>query len=276
MIFGGIRCAGDQGVLTPHCSDKLPAFKAHFWERPGFDTVRRLSCTADNTWKGRSSSNLETGTPEPNSQSPSFSTKRESTRHREASSSFRAAQILRPGPLNPILRVHPFPDETDPCCRFSLPTLFCGPDASTLETWCGDGYDERCKKICPSAFQGPLKTMIFWLPWKSHSYCHRLSALGWIPALWHSEHWAEITLCRHQVSRSHWLCSNGTVGFSMPLQFWVDCSSALGKIREAVPVHNCHQTWIHSTPRSIKQLTSSSNLKRGSQKDDEEVISETL
>jgi len=41
---------------------------------------------------------------------PSIVTKRESTRHREASSSFRAAQILRQGPLNPILRANPFPE----------------------------------------------------------------------------------------------------------------------------------------------------------------------
>ena len=35
---------------------------------------------------------------------PSIVTKRESTRHREALSSFRAAQILRQAPLNPTLR----------------------------------------------------------------------------------------------------------------------------------------------------------------------------
>ena len=29
-VLGGIRCAGDQGVLTPHCSEKLRAFFAHF------------------------------------------------------------------------------------------------------------------------------------------------------------------------------------------------------------------------------------------------------
>ena len=38
---------------------------------------------------------------------PSSVTRRESSRHREASSSFRAAQILRQGPLDPILRANP-------------------------------------------------------------------------------------------------------------------------------------------------------------------------
>ena len=53
------------------------------------------------------------------------------------------------------------------------------------------------------------------------------------------------------------------------------CSSALGKIREAFLVHNCHLTRMHSTTRGVKQLASSSSLKRGGQKDDEEVFSET-
>ena len=64
-------------------------------------------------------------------------------------------------------------------------------------------------------------------------------------------------------------------GSPIPLQFWDVCSSALGKIREASPAHNCHQTRMHSTTRGVKQLTSSSSLKSGGQKDDEEVFSET-
>ena len=63
---------------------------------------------------------------------PSIVTKRESTRHREASSSFRAAQILRQGPLNPILRANLFPKVTDLACRLPLPALFCGPEAANL------------------------------------------------------------------------------------------------------------------------------------------------
>ena len=34
---------------------------------------------------------------------------------------------------------------------------------------------------------------------ESHSYSRRLPALGWIPSLWHSEHWAEITLRQHHL-----------------------------------------------------------------------------
>ena len=35
------------------------------------------------------------------------------------------------------------------------------------------------------------------------------------------------------------------------------------KIREAFPVPDCLQTWVHSTTRGVKQLTSSSSLKTG-------------
>ena len=63
---------------------------------------------------------------------PSIVTKRESTRHREASSSFRAAQILTQGPLHPLLRANPFTEVTDLFCRLPLPTLFCGPEAANL------------------------------------------------------------------------------------------------------------------------------------------------
>ena len=36
-----------------------------------------------------------------------------------------------------------------------------------------------------------------WLSWESHSYSRRLPVLGCVSALWHSEHWAEITLRQH-------------------------------------------------------------------------------
>ena len=63
---------------------------------------------------------------------PSIATTRESTRHREASSSFRAAQIWRQGLLNPILRANSCPEVTDLCCRLPLPTSLCGPEAANL------------------------------------------------------------------------------------------------------------------------------------------------
>ena len=63
---------------------------------------------------------------------PSIVTRRESTRHREASSSFRAAQTLRQGHLHPLLRANPFPEVTDLFCRLPLPTLVCGPEAANL------------------------------------------------------------------------------------------------------------------------------------------------
>ena len=61
---------------------------------------------------------------------PSIVTKRESTRHRGASSRFRAAQILRHGPLHPHLRANPFPEVTDLFCRLPKLILFCGPEAA--------------------------------------------------------------------------------------------------------------------------------------------------
>ena len=63
---------------------------------------------------------------------PSIATQRESTRHREASSSFQAAQILKQGPLNPILRANPFSEVTDLLCRVPLPTLCFGRGAAKL------------------------------------------------------------------------------------------------------------------------------------------------
>ena len=79
---------------------------------------------------------------------PSIATKRESTRHREASSSFRAAQIFRQGPLDPILRANPFPAITDLLCRL---------EAANIGDLMRLGYDQGCKQIYPSAFQGQLE-----------------------------------------------------------------------------------------------------------------------
>ena len=42
----------------------------------------------------------------------------------------------------------------------------------------------------------------------SHSYSRRLPALGWISSLWHSEHWAEITLRQHHFLAIAMLCFN--------------------------------------------------------------------
>ena len=47
-------------------------------------------------------------------------------------SSFREVQILRQGPLNPILGANPFLTIKYLFCRFPLPTLFCGPEATDL------------------------------------------------------------------------------------------------------------------------------------------------
>ena len=62
----------------------------------------------------------------------SLVTKREPTRHRKASSSSRAAQILRQGPLRSTLRANPFPKVTDLLCPLPSPILFCGPEAANL------------------------------------------------------------------------------------------------------------------------------------------------
>ena len=63
---------------------------------------------------------------------PSIVVKRESTRHRGASNTFRAPQILRQGPLNPTLKVNAFPEVTDLLCRLPLPTAFRKPEAANL------------------------------------------------------------------------------------------------------------------------------------------------
>ena len=88
---------------------------------------------------------------------PSIVTKRESTRHREASSSFRAVQISRQGPMHPILRANPSPKLRIYFADF--PHLLYSVDQRllTLETWCGYGYDQVCKQICPSICHGHLE-----------------------------------------------------------------------------------------------------------------------
>ena len=57
---------------------------------------------------------------------------RESTIHREASSSFCSARTSEEGPPYPTLRSNPFPEVTDLFCRLPLPTLFYGPEAANL------------------------------------------------------------------------------------------------------------------------------------------------
>ena len=57
---------------------------------------------------------------------------RESTIHREASSSFCSAQTSEQGPPYPTLRANPFPEVTDLFCRLPLPTLFYRPEAANL------------------------------------------------------------------------------------------------------------------------------------------------
>ena len=100
-----------------------------------------------------------------------------------------------------------------------------------------------------------------WLPLESHSYSRRLPALVWISSLWHSEHWAESTLCQHHLRPSQCFVYIKQSDSPCPLQFWVECSSHKESFEKHSLSINCHQTWIHSTPRSVKQLPSSSNLK---------------
>ena len=57
---------------------------------------------------------------------------RESTIHREASSSFCSAQTYEQGPPYPTLRANPFPEVTDLICRLPLSTLFYRPEAANL------------------------------------------------------------------------------------------------------------------------------------------------
>ena len=98
------------------------------------------------------------------------------------------------------------------------------------------------------------------LPQESHIYSRRLPALVWISSLWHSGLWAEITLCQHHFRPSQCFVLIQQAASRCPLQFWVNFSPH----RESFEKHslsvNCHWTWIHSTPRSVKQLPSSSNL----------------
>ena len=69
----------------------------------------------------------------------------ESTRHREASSSIRAGQILRQGHLVAI--ANPFSKVADLLCRFPLPTLLCGPEAADvgdlMRLWARSGVSNR-------------------------------------------------------------------------------------------------------------------------------------
>ena len=84
---------------------------------------------------------------------------RESTIHREASSSFCSAQTSRQGPLYPTLRANPFPKVTDLFCRLPLPTLLYRPEATNLgdlmRLWVRPG----AKTSAPSAFHGPSRAL---------------------------------------------------------------------------------------------------------------------
>ena len=53
---------------------------------------------------------------------------------------------------------------------------------------------------------------------------HHLPSLGRISSLWHSEHWAEITLCQHLLRPSQSLVFIKLSDSPCPLQFWVDRS----------------------------------------------------
>eukprot|EP00494_Astrolonche_serrata_P022978 UN23235 len=63
---------------------------------------------------------------------PSILAVRESTLHREASSSFCSAQTYEQGPPYPTLRANPFPEVSDPFCRLPLSTFFYRPEAANL------------------------------------------------------------------------------------------------------------------------------------------------
>ena len=93
-----------------------------------------------------------------------------------------------------------------------------------------------------------------WLPWESHSHSRRLPALVWIS-------WADITFCQHHLRSSQCFVLIKQSDSPCPLQFWVECSSHKESLEKHSLSINCHQTWILSTPRSVKQLPSSSNLK---------------
>ena len=85
---------------------------------------------------------------------PSVLAMRESTIHREASSSFCSARTLEQGPLYPTLRANPFPEVTDLFCRLPLSTLFYRPEAANLgdlmRLWVRPGV----RINFPSVFQG--------------------------------------------------------------------------------------------------------------------------
>ncbi len=56
------------------------------------------------------------------------------------------------------------------------------------------------------------------------SYSRRLPALVWISSLWHSGHWAEITLRQHRLRPSQCFVLIKQSDSPCPLQFWVGCS----------------------------------------------------
>ena len=60
--------------------------------------------------------------------------------------------------------------------------------------------------------------------WWRVGYSRRLPALGWISSLWHSEHWAEITLRQHQLWPSQCFVLIKQSDSPCPFQFWVGCS----------------------------------------------------
>ena len=62
-------------------------------------------------------------------------------------------------PDHPDLRANPYPEVTDPICRLPLPTLFYRPEAVTLETCCGYGYElARHHRNLPRIFKVPPTT----------------------------------------------------------------------------------------------------------------------
>ena len=83
---------------------------------------------------------------------------RESTIHREASSSFCSAQTSEQGPPYPTLRANPFPEVTDLFCRLPLPTLFYQLEAvnlgDLLRIWVRPGTKIT---LSPLGFLGPTK-----------------------------------------------------------------------------------------------------------------------
>ena len=119
---------------------------------------------------------------------PSIVTNREYIRHREASSSFRAAQILRQGCLNPILRNRPVLQVTDQCCRrcglYHLESFFFCDGLRGGQKDDAEVFSETCESSSVSLLSG-------------HSSCHKVRSsrpcVGRFPlglddlTLWHDE-----------------------------------------------------------------------------------------